>query len=119
MLPVVLDGAGVVLDVGRRQRLATADQRRALRAMYASCFVPECPVPFDHCQVHHITPWTAGRGRTDLGQLVPACTQHHHLIHEGGWTLTLDPDRTLTITRPDGTVHYRGPSVNRAPPQAA
>ena len=40
IIPVVLDGAGVTLDVGRSRRVATADQRRALRAMYRTCGFP-------------------------------------------------------------------------------
>jgi Domain of unknown function (DUF222) len=37
ILPIVLGGDGVPLDVGRRHRLATREQRRALAAMYATC----------------------------------------------------------------------------------
>jgi hypothetical protein len=36
-------------------------------------------------------------------------------VHEGGWTLTLDPDRTITLIRPDGVIHYHGPSITRRP----
>jgi len=55
IVPAVLDGDGVVLDVGRRQRLATADQRRALRTMYRTCGLdPGCRVPFNRCEPHHI-----------------------------------------------------------------
>lgn len=39
----------------------------------------------------------------------PLCSRHHHLVHEGAWTIHLAPDRTLTTTRPDGTTH----STNR------
>ena len=34
-------------------------------------------------------------------------------MHEGGWSIKLTPDRTLTITRPDGTVAWEGPSIDR------
>jgi hypothetical protein len=44
----------------------------------------------------------------------PLCSSHHHLVHEGGWTLTLTPDRTITLTRPDGTIHHHGTTTNRA-----
>ena len=101
IIPVVVGGDGVPLDVGRARRLATADQRRALAAMYTHCAYPGCHVSFEHCRIHHVTDWTHG-GHTDLDQLVPLCATHHHLVHEGGWTLTLDPDRTITLVRPDG-----------------
>jgi hypothetical protein len=41
LIPIVLGGDGVVLDVGRARRLATPDQRRALAAMYAWCGHPD------------------------------------------------------------------------------
>jgi hypothetical protein len=84
IIPIVLDGDGRVVDVGRAKRLATADQRRALRAMHRTCAVPECPVRFGDCDIHHLNEWNQG-GRTDLENLIPLCSKHHHLIHEGQW----------------------------------
>jgi hypothetical protein len=71
-------------------------------------------VGFEHCQIHHVTAWERG-GSTNLANLLPLCSRHHHLVHEGGWQLTLQPDRTITLTRPDGTVHHNGSTVTRAP----
>ena len=97
ILPVVLDGRSVPIDVGRSKRLATVHQRRALEAMYPTCASPDCEVIFDHCNVHHIEYWENG-GSTDLNNMVPLCSRHHHAAHEGGWKLKLDPDtRELTI----------------------
>ena len=97
ILPVVLDGRSVPIDVGRSKRLATVHQRRALEAMYPTCAIPDCEVIFDHCNVHHIEYWENG-GSTDLNNMVPLCSRHHHAAHEGGWKLKLDPDtRELTI----------------------
>ena len=108
ILPVVLGGDGVVLDVGRSRRLATEDQRRALRAMYRTCGIGTCDVPFDRCEIHHVDEWGAHEGDTNLDRLIPSCSRHHHLVHEGGWQLELDPTtRQLTITLPDGTIHER------------
>lgn len=101
--PVIVGADGVPLNVGRSQRLANRAQRRALRAMYRSCAVDHCDVPFGRCEIHHILPFELG-GRTDLHNLLPLCSRHHHLVHELGWRLDLSPDRTLTIRRPDGTV---------------
>ncbi|MGI9053259.1 MAG: DUF222 domain-containing protein [Ilumatobacteraceae bacterium] len=114
IIPIVLNGDGVVVDQGRARRVATREQRRALRAMYCTCAYPNCPVRFDDCQIHHVEPWDLG-GATDLPNLLPLCTRHHHLVHEGRWTLTLQPDRTITLCRPDGSVHFRGLTVDRAP----
>ena len=108
IIPAVLNGAGVPLDVGRSRRLATDDQRRALRTMYPTCGIGDCDVPFDRCEIHHLVEWTADQGETNLDSLIPGCSRHHHLVHEAGWRLELDPNaRELTITLPDGTVHSR------------
>jgi len=106
IIPVVLDGEGRPLDVGRSQRLATCEQRIALRAMYRTCGIDGCNTNFDRCEIHHVLEWTADQGPTDLRYLVPLCDHHHHRAHEGRWRLQLDPDtRDLTVTYPDGTHH--------------
>jgi hypothetical protein len=114
VIPVVINGKGEALDVGRAQRLATPAQRAALRAMHRTCIGPTCSVPFEDCQIHHVVPWEQG-GLTNLANLAPLCTNDHHLVHEGGWTLTLTADRVATWTRPDGSVFHTGSTVDRAP----
>jgi hypothetical protein len=84
IIPVVLGGDARVVDVGRARRLATADQRRALQAMNQTCAAPDCPVRFGDCDIHHLTEWRDG-GMTNLQNLIPLCSKHHHLIHEGRW----------------------------------
>jgi hypothetical protein len=98
ILPVVLDGRSVPIDVGRSKRLATIHQRRALEAIHPTCAIADCEVIFDHCNVHHIDYWENG-GVTDLNNMIPLCSRHHHAAHEGGWKLKLDPEtRQLSIT---------------------
>jgi hypothetical protein len=101
------------LDLGRTTRLANAAQRRALRAMYATCAIPGCSVRFDRCRIHHVI-WCRHGGRTDLANLLPICAQHHGRVHAQGWQPALGPNRELTITLPDGTVHNTGPPNRRA-----
>ena len=103
--PIVIDNDGVPLNVGRTRRLATPHQRRALRVMYRTCGFPGCQVRFEDCRIHHVT-WWEHLGATNLDNLLPICERHHHHVHEGGWTLTLKPDRTITLRRPDGTLHH-------------
>ena len=105
--PVIVDANGVVLDAGRTIRHANRAQRRALRAMYRTCAVEGCDVPFDRCEIHHIVPWELG-GVTDLRDLLPICSRHHHVVHELGWRLDLSPDRTLTVTDRDGSPLFVG-----------
>jgi riboflavin biosynthesis pyrimidine reductase len=94
IIPVVMNGAGEVLDVGRAKRLASPAQRKALYAMHSTCAITECQVKIEHCVPHHIDYWESG-GSTDLSNLVPLCSRHHHAAHEGGWKLKLEAGHKL------------------------
>ena len=99
IIPLVLDGKSVPLDVGKSKRLATANQRRALAAVHETCAIDGCSVKFSHCEPHHIDYWENG-GATDFNNLVPLCSRHHHAAHEGGWKLSLNPEtRELLVQR--------------------
>jgi hypothetical protein len=115
-VPVAVDGSGRVLNVGRSSRLETPAIRRALKAMYPTCAHSGCRVAFDDCHIHHLDEWDHG-GSTDIGRLAPVCSRHHHLIHDGGWHIDIDPARTITVTRPDGHIEHHVPY--RAPPWSA
>lgn len=112
--PAVLGTDGEVLDQGRATRTATRPQRRALATMHRSCASPGCTVAFDTCRIHHVDWWWRDLGPTDIDNLLPLCERHHHLVHEGGWTLTMTVDRIATWTRPDGTMHHRGSTIDRS-----
>ena len=101
--PIYVDANGNPFDFGRTIRHANRQQRRALRALHRTCAFAGCDVTFDRCEIHHIIPWEQG-GATDLANLLPLCSRHHHVVHEAGWSIELTPDRTLTIRQPDGTV---------------
>jgi len=109
---VVLHAPGN-LNLGRATRLANRAQRRALRGLYATCAIPGCGVRYDHCKLHHVVWWRHG-GCTDLDNLLPVCSRHHHKIHDQGWAVELGPNRELTIRFPDGTVQTTGPPTIRA-----
>ena len=107
IIPAVLDTAGMPVDIGRQNRLASRVQRQALRSMYRGCAIDGCDRHFDLCEIHHLLEWEHG-GATDLDNLLPICSYHHHRVHEGRWRLQLEPDtRQLTVTMPDGTHHSR------------
>ena len=96
IIPMVMDTNGVCLDMGETVRLATYKQRLALRAMHATCAVEGCDMDFDWCEIHHLKPWEKG-GLTDLDNLVPLCSYHHHLIHDCDTEPEILPDRTLRV----------------------
>jgi hypothetical protein len=83
---------GEVLRQGKKQRLATGRQRRALAARDGGCVIPGCSVPPSRCQAHHITPWISETflpGRTDIDNLALLCPFHHATIHSSAWTLVM------------------------------
>ncbi len=109
---VVIHAPGTT-DLGRTSRLANRAQRRALRALYATCAIPGCSVDDDRCKLHHII-WWRNDGRTDLDNLLPVCSHHHGKIHNDGWIVELGPNRALTLRLPDGSIHNTGPPSIRA-----
>lgn len=116
VIPIVTDQHGNPFDMGRQIRVANRAQRRALRAIYRCCAFDGCDTAFDQCEVHHVVPWEMG-GPTDLINLLPLCARHHHMVHEGGWRLELDPHRTLRIWRPDGQLYATtGTQITSPPP---
>ncbi len=100
---VVVRPDGTVDQICAEQRTAGRQQRRMLAAMYRTCAHPHCEVGFSRCRVHHVEWFTRG-GRTVVANLLPLCETHHHLVHEGGWNLSIDTERTVTWIKPGGTV---------------
>ncbi len=76
LVRLVMDAEGQVLDMGRKVRLATPAQRRAIFTRYATCWVDGCPLPATRCQIDHADNWSSG-GLTDLNLLGPACQFHN------------------------------------------
>ncbi|KAB8177810.1 HNH endonuclease signature motif containing protein [Microbispora catharanthi] len=76
LVRLVMDAEGQVLDMGRKVRLATPAQRRAVFARYATCWIDGCPLPATMCQIDHADNWSNG-GLTDLKLLGPACQFHN------------------------------------------
>lgn len=81
IMPAVLGGPSVVLDLGRSQRFFSERQRTALATRYESCAAVGCDRPYAWTELHHEHPWARG-GRTDLRDAVPLCGWHHRRIHD-------------------------------------
>lgn len=98
LLPTVLDGDSVPLDLGRQRRLFSDAQRMALAGRYDECAAQGCDRPFAWTETHHLRPWEAG-GTTDLDNAVPLCGTHHHMIDSTRWTyvVTRMARRTLSL----------------------
>ena len=76
--------------------------RRALRRRdKARCQFPGCTAE-GHVDAHHLVHRAHG-GSHELANLISLCKRHHHLVHEGGFTLsTPDGGRTFEFASPDG-----------------
>jgi hypothetical protein len=113
---------GQPLDLGREQRLANTPQWTVLRWRDRGCVVPGCHRPATWCSAHHLQWWDRDHGPTDLTNLCLVCSHCHHLIHDHGWTIHHDDERTWHLTRPDGTrvepTRYLGQPGPRSRPTA-
>ena len=88
IVPVVMGGESVPLDVGRTRRLFTTKQRVALNTRDRGCAFPHCERPARWSDAHHITHWLDG-GPTNLTNLVLLCRRHHRMIHHSEWTVRM------------------------------
>ncbi|HZE66897.1 MAG TPA: DUF222 domain-containing protein [Sporichthyaceae bacterium] len=90
--PIILNGKGVPLWVGRKYRTVTPGQWTALVVRDGGCVFPQCDRPPDLCEAHHLIPWLPDLGPTDLDNLALFCFGHHDVAHEQGWHARMGPD---------------------------
>jgi hypothetical protein len=86
VVPIVMNGAGQPLDVGRARRTVPDGLRRAVAARDRGC--ARCGRPPSWCEVHHVIPWEIG-GETELGNCVMLCKTCHRLVHHSEWIVRL------------------------------
>ena len=98
IIPVVLGGKSVVLDVGRKRRFHSETQRIALGVRDGGCTVYGCDAPPGLCHVHHDHAWSQG-GSTDVATGRLLCARHHHLIHDPRFQHHLDKHGKVRFTR--------------------
>jgi hypothetical protein len=114
---IVLDSHGIPLDMGRATRTFTPDQHRAIMVRDGGCRMPGCDAGPADCEAHHATTHWEDGGLTDLDVGLALCrgSGHHRLIHEGGWTITGDPNAEITFHDTDG--NPRGTTRPRKQPK--
>jgi len=94
------DENGEPLNIGRKTRTVPTAIKRALEARDKGCSFPGC----HHTRfvdAHHVEHWSAG-GETSLDNLTLLCSQHHKLVHEGGFVIERDYQNRWFFKRPDG-----------------
>ncbi|HKR99090.1 MAG TPA: DUF222 domain-containing protein, partial [Candidatus Dormibacteraeota bacterium] len=97
---IMVDGKGTPLNVGRRSRAATGAMRRALIKRDGGCRFPECDLPPDWTDAHHIHEWYRG-GETRLSNMVLLCGRHHRMMHEYGWRIRLLESGDVEVVSPE------------------
>ena len=118
IIPAVLGTRSEPLDLGRQTRITSYTIRAAVILRDGGCLFPGCQAPPSWCQCHHRRHWLH-QGPTSKENLDLLCTRHHHLVHEGGWTLTVDnnPERTPWFHPPGGRPPIKGVRRPLIPPK--
>jgi hypothetical protein len=98
IVPMVLGGASMPLDVGRARRFHTPAQRVALAERDRGCTSEGCDRPPSWCESHHEVPWSHG-GATSVAQGRLLCAWHHHRAHDPSYTIKRLPDNKIRFTR--------------------
>ena len=107
---MVLDSAGVVVDMSRKQRLFTGPLREAVLLSGRRCTWPGCHIPGSVCQADHVLPWS-NAGPTSTANGGPLCG-HHNRWKSRGYRTSRDPQGRWHHYRPDGTeVGWRAEAV--------
>ena len=97
IIPMVLDGDSMPLDLGREQHFYSKYQRIAMAQRDKGCTAENCDRPPAWVEAHHEVPWCKG-GHTSLENGRSRCSWHHHLDHD---------DRYVKTNLPNGKVRYR------------
>ena len=97
---VVIDSAGVVIDLGRKQRLFTGPLREILLALARHCFEPGCH--HSPREVDHVLPYSQA-GPTNSRNGGPACGHHNRWRSRHGYTVRRGQHGHWHHYRPDGT----------------
>ena len=98
LVPAVLGGDSVPLDLGRTRRLHTMNHRRALSLIFDTCAISGCERPFAWTEIHHPHAWSKG-GETTLANALPLCAHHHRIAHDPAWELRRHADGEYTFHR--------------------
>jgi hypothetical protein len=99
LIPVVLGGAGEVLDLGRSRRLFSPAQRKAMTIRDRRCRADGCEIPAAWCEAHHAGRLWAQGGKTDLREGLLLCSFHHHRAHHAQWRADRMPNGDVRFTR--------------------
>jgi hypothetical protein len=96
---VVMNAAGVPIDLGRRSRVFTGASRSAVAVRRRRCVWPGCNLIT--CEIDHRIAWVNG-GLTDMANADPMCRRHNRIKVRGFVTHYDECTRSTYVVRPDG-----------------
>jgi hypothetical protein len=111
--PILLNGKGDPLHVGRRYRTATPKMRKALAQRDRRCVWPGCHRPPEWSQADHELPWARG-GETEVEGMRMLCVPHHRKL-DRGWRLERLSDRRMIVHPPSRPRPIWGPAIHDPP----
>jgi hypothetical protein len=87
------------LGVGRKRRLATRPQRRAMLRRDRGCARPGCTeTRIERLHAHHMRWWTFGGG-TNVDDMVLLCDVDHGLVHDLDLVMTRRAGQLIVLTQ--------------------
>ena len=98
IVPMVLNGTPLPLDLGSPNRFFNRSSRRAMEKRDGGCTAPGCDRDSRWTEAHHLTPYAISKS-TDIRDGALLCSFHHHRAHDQGWVGRVSPD--------DGQVEWK------------
>ena len=86
IMPAIMGGGSLPLDLGRATRCFTPAQRLAIALRDKGC--AKCGAPVTRCDVHHINFWSL-KGLSNIDNGVLLCVPCHHRLHDYGWGIEI------------------------------
>jgi Domain of unknown function (DUF222) len=106
LVPMVLNGRSLPLDLGSANRYFNQSSRRAMERRDGGCTAPGCDRDPRWCESHHLTPHAMSR-TTDIRDGALLCTFHHHRVHDQGWAGRINPADGHVEWRPPGSTTWQ------------
>jgi hypothetical protein len=101
---VIIDSAGVVTDLGRKQRLFTGSARIAAKLLTRRCSHPGCNITTTFADIDHIDEWAHHHGTTNQHNASIRCGKHDRFKHQHQWRTRRAPNGQHYTIKPDGTI---------------
>ena len=99
--------SGEILNFDRRRYRPTKAQREYIAMKYGTCATPGCNRLAATSDVDHLKEWARDNGFTNEDNLIPLCPSDHRLKTLTKIRYKREPDGTVIVTTPTGTVGRR------------